>query len=81
MQSQELAFKALQSIPEQGKVSPSCVSIRQGESEPFAQFIDRLHTALESHADFDSNMKVKLLDQLAFENANVKTKRVLCILP
>lgn len=44
-QSQELALAALKSVSEAGKPNPSYVAIKQGQSEPYMQFIDRLTEA------------------------------------
>ena len=79
--SQQLAFQALQSVHLSGQGTPSFGNVKQGDTEPFGKFIDRLHDAIMRHPDLTPELKVKLLDTLAYENANEKTKRVIGILP
>ncbi|XP_059682234.1 endogenous retrovirus group K member 5 Gag polyprotein-like [Gavia stellata] len=78
--SQQLAQKALLGIREE-KTVPAFMSIRQGLTESYSQFIDRLHTAISGHPDLDKTMKAKFLDLLAFDNANDQTKKALSTLP
>ncbi|KAJ7411269.1 hypothetical protein BTVI_50511 [Pitangus sulphuratus] len=77
---QELAHKSLQTVQDDNP-TPSFSSVKQGATEPFGKFIDRLHNAISSNPDLDDDMKSKFLDLLAYNNANEKTKRVLSVLP
>ncbi|XP_049650815.1 endogenous retrovirus group K member 5 Gag polyprotein-like [Accipiter gentilis] len=78
--SQDLAFKALSSVHDE-KIGHTFTSVKQGPTEVFSAFIDRLHTAIMAHPDLDPEMKTKFLDMLAFDNANEKTKKALSVLP
>ena len=78
--SQELAYKALINVHDE-KIRPAFTAVRQGPTESYGKFIDRLHTAIMAHPDMDEEMKVKFLDMLAFDNANENTKRALSVLP
>lgn len=42
----KLALAALKTIPQEGKVQPSCTQIRQGKEEPYMAFTDRLREVL-----------------------------------
>ncbi len=77
---QDLAYRALARVHDE-KSGPAFTSRRQGPTEPYGKFIDRLHTAIMAHPDLDDDMKAKFLDMLAFNNANEKTKRALSVLP
>ncbi len=87
---QDLAYRALARVYDE-KSGPAFTSVRQGPTEPYGKFIDRLHTAIMAHPDLDDDMKAKFLDMLAFNNANQKktknkkqtqkTKRALSVLP
>ncbi|KAM9663404.1 endogenous retrovirus group K member 5 Gag polyprotein-like [Morphnus guianensis] len=78
--SQDLAFKALNNVHDE-KIKHTFTSVKQGPTETFSAFIDRLHAAIMAHPDLDPEMKTKFLDMLAFDNANEKTKKALSILP
>ncbi|XP_010219225.1 PREDICTED: endogenous retrovirus group K member 9 Gag polyprotein-like [Tinamus guttatus] len=78
--SLELALKALLAVHDE-KVAPAFMSIRQGPTEPYSQFIDRLRAAISSHPDLGSEMQEMFLHMLAFDNANEKTKKALSLLP
>ncbi|KAM6346450.1 endogenous retrovirus group K member 21 Gag polyprotein-like isoform 1-T2 [Podargus strigoides] len=79
--SQELALKALQGIHDPGQSISVLTSVRQRDTEPFSEFVDRLRLVLNNNPDLEPGMKATFLDMLAFENANEKTKRILCTLP
>ncbi|KAJ7428363.1 hypothetical protein BTVI_00839 [Pitangus sulphuratus] len=78
--SQELAHKSLQSVQDDNP-TPSFSSVKQGATEPFGKFVDRLHNAIGSNPDLDDEMKSKFPDLLAYNNANKKTKWALSVLP
>ncbi len=71
---QDLAYRALARVHDE-KSGPAFTSRRQGPTEPYGKFIDRLHTAIMAHPDLDDDMKAKFLDMLAFNNANKKKKK------
>lgn len=78
--SQQLAHRALLGIRGE-KNPPAFTNVRQGPTEPYSGFVDRLHAAISAHPDLDETMKAKFLDLLAFDNANDKTKKALGTLP
>ncbi|XP_048145667.1 uncharacterized protein LOC125318780 isoform X1 [Corvus hawaiiensis] len=78
--SQTLAHKALLSVPEKKK-SPPYAAIRQGLSEPYGQFIDRLSAALKDATELSEELQEQMFRTLAFENANRQTKTILATLP
>uniref|UniRef100_A0A8B9F2B3 CCHC-type domain-containing protein n=1 Tax=Amazona collaria TaxID=241587 RepID=A0A8B9F2B3_9PSIT len=78
--SRDLALQALFSVPD-GSTRFGFTSIKQGPTETFLQFIDRLHSAIEKHPHLDIPMKERLFKMLAFENASSKTKQSLATLP
>ncbi|XP_068279049.1 endogenous retrovirus group K member 24 Gag polyprotein-like [Nyctibius grandis] len=77
--SQDLAFRALSSIHDE-KAAPAFTNVKQGPTEPYGKFIDRLHDAIQLHPDLNDDMKVRFLDLLAFDNANEKAKKALSLL-
>ena len=80
-QSQELALTALKAVPEAGKPTPSYVAIKQGQTEPYMQFIDWLTEAVERNIDLAPNARESILMSLAMENANSVCKHILQALP
>ena len=72
--SQQLAHRALLGIREK-KTPPAFTNVRQGPTEPYSGFVDRLHAAISAHPDLDETMKAKFLDLLTFDNANDKIKK------
>uniref|UniRef100_A0A8D2J6C6 Integrase catalytic domain-containing protein n=1 Tax=Varanus komodoensis TaxID=61221 RepID=A0A8D2J6C6_VARKO len=65
-----IVIKAWKKIPEPGDNSlSSFANIRQGATEPYTEFINRLMLAVERQTDSPKAQKL-LLKQLAFENAN-----------
>ncbi|XP_069710153.1 endogenous retrovirus group K member 6 Gag polyprotein-like [Phaenicophaeus curvirostris] len=80
--SQTLALRALASVPDSdSKRTDKFVSIKQGQTESFSRFIDRLYLALEQQHDLTPEMKENMFKLLAFENCNSSTRRVLITLP
>ena len=77
--SQELAYRALTNMHDEN-TRPAFTAVKQGPTESYGKFIDRLHAAIMAHPDMDESMKAKFLDMLAFDNANEKTKRALSVL-
>uniref|UniRef100_A0A8V5GP28 Uncharacterized protein n=1 Tax=Melopsittacus undulatus TaxID=13146 RepID=A0A8V5GP28_MELUD len=80
-QAQQLALAALKAVPEAGKPNPSYTSVKQGATEPYMQFINRLTDAIGKNIDLASNAKESVLMSLAMENANPICKRILQALP
>ena len=78
--TQELALKIILAVHDE-KETPAFTGVRQGPTEPYPKFIDRLHAAINSNPDLSDEMKVKFLDMLAYDNANDKTKKALSLLP
>ncbi|XP_030326414.1 endogenous retrovirus group K member 10 Gag polyprotein-like [Strigops habroptila] len=78
--SQEQALKAWYALPDD-KTTPGFLSVKQGPTESYQQFIDRLFDALRKHPDLSDEMKGKLLDIVAFDGANDQTKQILNTLP
>uniref|UniRef100_A0A8V5GBF2 Uncharacterized protein n=1 Tax=Melopsittacus undulatus TaxID=13146 RepID=A0A8V5GBF2_MELUD len=80
-QAQQLALAALKAVPEAGKPNPSYTSVKQGATEPYMQFIDKLTEAIEKNIDLAPNAKESVLMSLAMENANPICKCILQALP
>ncbi|XP_072783282.1 uncharacterized protein [Taeniopygia guttata] len=78
--SQQLAHQALLLVPDKKK-SASYATIKQGATEPFGQFIDRLSAALKDAPDVPPDVQEHLFRSLAFENANPPTRTILATLP
>ncbi|TRZ07404.1 hypothetical protein HGM15179_019711 [Zosterops borbonicus] len=78
--AQSLALKALLLVPDKKKSSPYS-TIKQGATEPYEQFIDRLAAALKDATDLTSDVQEHLFRSLAFENANSCTRTILATLP
>ncbi|TRZ08140.1 hypothetical protein HGM15179_018967 [Zosterops borbonicus] len=78
--SQSLALKAILLVPDNKKALPY-VSIKQGPSESYSQFIDRFAAALKDAPDLTEEVQDKLFSTLAFDNANSHTRTILATLP
>ncbi|TRZ09375.1 hypothetical protein HGM15179_017732 [Zosterops borbonicus] len=78
--SQSLALKAILLVPDKKKPLPYA-SIKQGPSESYSQFIDRLAAALKDAPDLTTKVQDKLFRTLAFNNANSRTRTILATLP
>ncbi|TRZ06774.1 hypothetical protein HGM15179_018430 [Zosterops borbonicus] len=78
--SQSLAHRALLLVPDKKKPAPYS-TIKQGATEPYGQFIDRLSAALTDAPDVSPEVQEHLFRSLAFENANSRTRTVLATLP
>lgn len=74
-QSADLAFQAMLKVLDTGKATRSFTNIRQGTSEPFMQFIDRLQDAIQKEVE-NLEAKEALLLKLAIENANEDCKKL-----
>uniref|UniRef100_A0A8D2IYS5 Integrase catalytic domain-containing protein n=1 Tax=Varanus komodoensis TaxID=61221 RepID=A0A8D2IYS5_VARKO len=69
-----IVIKAWKKIPEPGDNSlSSFANVRQGATEPYTEFINRLMWAVERQTDSPKARKL-LLKQLAFENVNEDCK-------
>jgi len=55
--------------------------IKQGQNEQITQFVDRLYKAIETHPDLTGDMKTKMFQLLAFDNASERSKQILGSLP
>jgi len=78
--SQQLALQAILSVQESG-LPTAFTHIKQGQNEQFTQFIDRLYKVIETHPDLTGDMKTKMFQLLAFDNANERNKQILGSLP
>ncbi|TRZ07923.1 hypothetical protein HGM15179_019182 [Zosterops borbonicus] len=74
--SQSLALKAILLVPDKKKPLPDA-SIKQGASESYSQFIDRLAAALKDTPDLTTEVQDKLFCTLAFDNTNSCTRTIL----
>ncbi|CAM4711127.1 unnamed protein product [Caretta caretta] len=70
------AQHAFKKVPDSGKPTKSFVSIRQGASESFLDFTNRLHEAILRQVD-NTEAAHELLLKLAVENANEDCRRAL----
>ena len=75
-----MALQAFLTLPEAGKQPISFTSIRQGVSETFMTFIDRLRDAVEKQIEHPE-ARESLLIKLALEYANADCKKILIALP
>lgn len=78
--SQEQVVKAWFALPDD-KATLGFLSVKQGPTELYQQFIARLYDALNRHPDLSDDMKGNLLDIMAFDGANDQTKQILSTLP
>ena len=72
--SQQLALQAILSVQESGQPT-AFAHIKQGQNEQFMQFVDQLYKAIETHPDLTGDMKTKMFQLLAFDNANERRKQ------
>ncbi|XP_063997888.1 uncharacterized protein LOC135174546 [Pogoniulus pusillus] len=78
--SMTTARTAFNMVPTEPK-APSYTAVKQGLSEDYNHFIDRLAAAVEAATELDAATRQAFFRTLAFENANNKTKQLLSILP
>ncbi|RMB89189.1 hypothetical protein DUI87_34451 [Hirundo rustica rustica] len=76
----DAARKAMVQIPPAGVTESLFTDVKQGPSEPFASFIDRLTQAVDRQV-IDEGVKSHLIRCLAFANANPECKRVISAMP
>ncbi|RMB92359.1 hypothetical protein DUI87_31234 [Hirundo rustica rustica] len=76
----DAARKAMVQIPPAGVTESLFTDVKQGPSEPFASFIDRLTQAVDRQV-IDEGVKSHLIRCLAFANANPECKRVISAVP
>ncbi|RMC20868.1 hypothetical protein DUI87_01721 [Hirundo rustica rustica] len=76
----DAARKAMVQIPPAGVTESIFTEVKQGPSEPFASFIDRLTLAVDRQVT-DEAVKSYLIRCLAFANANPECKRVISAMP
>ncbi|RMC21995.1 hypothetical protein DUI87_02866 [Hirundo rustica rustica] len=74
------ARKAIVQIPLTGVTESSYTDIKQGPSESFTSFINRLTQAVDRQVS-DEGVKPHLIQCLAFANANPECKRVISAMP
>ncbi|NWY11939.1 GAK6 protein, partial [Aphelocoma coerulescens] len=75
-----IACRAYSAVPDAG-VSVSFTNVRQGLTESYSHFIDRLSEAITTSSQLPEENKDTMFRLLAFENANAKTKNLLATLP
>ncbi|KAJ7428904.1 hypothetical protein WISP_00489 [Willisornis vidua] len=75
-----LARQAYYAVPEISS-SPSFTAVKQGETEPYQHFVDRLYQAIASYAGLGVQEKRSMFHLLALENTNQRTKSLLATLP
>ncbi|NXW11600.1 GA113 protein, partial [Fregetta grallaria] len=78
--SAQLARQAFYAVPDENP-TPLFITVKQGLTEDFSHFVDRLSSALASQSDMTEELKQAMFKLMAFENANAKTKAVLATLP
>jgi len=78
--SQHLTLQAILSVQESGQPT-AFAHIKHGQNEQFTQFVYRLYKAIEMHPDLTGDMKTKMFQLLAFDNANERNKQILGSLP
>ncbi|RMC00736.1 hypothetical protein DUI87_22419 [Hirundo rustica rustica] len=76
----DAARKAMMQIPPTGVTESIFTEVKQGPSEPFASFVDRLTQAVDRQVT-DEAVKPHLIRCLAFANANPECKRVISAMP
>ncbi|RMB95948.1 hypothetical protein DUI87_27588 [Hirundo rustica rustica] len=76
----DAARKAMVQIPPAGVTESLFTDVKQGPSEPFASFIDRLTQAVDRQV-IDEGVKSHMIRCLAFANANPECKRVISAMP
>ncbi|KAM9635106.1 endogenous retrovirus group K member 6 Gag polyprotein-like [Morphnus guianensis] len=75
-----MAFKAMMTLPEEGKNVMSFTQVKQGPQESYMSFIDRLRDAITKQVSSVEAQNALAL-KLAVENANADCKKVLMALP
>ncbi|TRZ09403.1 hypothetical protein HGM15179_017706 [Zosterops borbonicus] len=78
--SQSLAHRALLLVGDKKKPAPYS-TIKQGVTESYGKFIDRLSAALKDVPVVSPEVQELLFCSLAFENANSRTRTILATLP
>ncbi|POI31223.1 hypothetical protein CIB84_005025 [Bambusicola thoracicus] len=78
--SAQLARMAFNAVPDV-RPRPSFAATRQGLTESYPQFVDRLWKALANQAEMSEEVKQSVFKLLAFENANPSMKHLLATLP
>ncbi|KAJ7414033.1 hypothetical protein WISP_86905 [Willisornis vidua] len=73
-------IRAFDAVPD-ASGTPSFTNIRQGLTEQYPHFIDRLHSAIQGSSQLAPENRESMFRLLAFENANNKTKAILAMLP
>lgn len=68
--------RAIKRTPEKGRIQKSFATVRQGPTEPYTSFIDRLQVALQRQID-NPEASAELLKKLAYENANADCRKAL----
>ncbi|XP_065608737.1 endogenous retrovirus group K member 113 Gag polyprotein-like [Cyrtonyx montezumae] len=77
--SAQLALEAIFAIPA-GKREPAFASVRQGVTEPFTRFVDRMWIAIRD-SELPEETKQQLFRVMVHDNANAATKSILATLP
>lgn len=80
-QAKVAALEAFHDLPQMGKVSPPYLKIKQGESESFITFLDRIREAIDNTSDLDDSIKNTLVKEVAIQNANSACKKLIRTLP
>jgi len=75
-QSADLALQPIPKVLDTGKAEKPFMTIKQGSSEPYMQFIDRLQDAINKQTE-TSEVKEAVLMKSALENANEDCRRLL----
>ena len=79
-ESARMVLRAFLTLPEAGKKPMSFTSIKQGVSEPYMTFIDRLCDVVEKQIEHPETRE-SLLIKFALKNANADCKKILITLP
>uniref|UniRef100_A0A8B9G903 Gag polyprotein n=1 Tax=Amazona collaria TaxID=241587 RepID=A0A8B9G903_9PSIT len=80
-QAKVAALEAFHSLPQMGKVNPPYLKIRQGESESFLSFVDKVREAIDNTPDLSDNIKDTLVKEVAIQNANITCRKLMRTLP
>uniref|UniRef100_A0A8C0AT76 CCHC-type domain-containing protein n=1 Tax=Buteo japonicus TaxID=224669 RepID=A0A8C0AT76_9AVES len=75
-----MAFKAMMTLPEEGRNVTSFMQIKQGPQELYTSFVDRLRDAVTKQVSSVEAQNALAL-KLAVENANADCKKLLMALP
>ena len=70
------ALNAWDRLPEPGRKVESYTRVRQGQGEPYTDFLQRLIKALNTGIT-DPEARRLILESLAFENANLDCKKII----